>query len=299
MTLLVVRRGFRPAEEAMGESQDALTRTLEADGDLSVVELTTGATILGAFQRPCDAPRDLPQLARGSGGPWVRAVPGTIHVLLLLRDPAALVPCDPRRILNRYVRPLLRGLTKAGALAHYFGREWVSAEHRPVAQVGFAHDTRSRRTAFEAFVATAEPLMPGGRPSLMGKEPLALPHVDRQKLALRITEAYAAIAGETTAVALTSARRAGPAREEPPWAHVAEEAIGQVAAGTDAAGVLRLGGDLLASGDAVERVAARVAALDARTPEAVGRVVDEELAGPSVALEGIRDLSSLRGLFLE
>jgi hypothetical protein len=147
---------------------------------------------------------------------------------------------------------------------------------------------------FEAFVATTLPVMPAGRASLMGKEPLALTGIEREKLAVRIAEAYAAMAEETTTAELTRPRRAAPPREEPPWAHVVEEAIGQLAAGEDRDGTLRLGGDLLASGDAVERVAARVASLDARTLEAVGRIVDEELAGPRVALEGVRDLGSVR-----
>lgn len=57
---------------------------------------------------------------------------------LALPDVAALFPdASPRTLLNRNVRPFLKGFSAAGALAHYFGREWVSFRKRPGALLGF------------------------------------------------------------------------------------------------------------------------------------------------------------------
>ena len=59
---------------------------------------------------------------------WTLALPGV----------AALAPdATPRTLLNRNVRGFLRGLSRAGAAAHYFGREWISVRHRPAALLAF------------------------------------------------------------------------------------------------------------------------------------------------------------------
>ena len=83
----------------------------------------------------------------------------------------ALVACDEAHLVNRYVRPLLRALTKCGALAHFFGRDWISVRHRPAAWVGFAHDRASGRAVIEAFVARETPFALEPRASFLGKEP--------------------------------------------------------------------------------------------------------------------------------
>jgi hypothetical protein len=77
-----------------------------------------------------------------------------------------------------------------------------------------------------------------------------------------------------------------------------EEVIGPVCAGRDSAGVLRLGGDFMASRDAVARVENKVAALgDATTADAVGAIVDEAFAPPT-AIDGVKDLGSLQRALL-
>jgi hypothetical protein len=70
-----------------------------------------------------------------------------------------------------------------------------------------------------------------------------------------------------------------------------DEAIGLVAAGRDRHGVLRVGGDLLASRDAIARVEARVIGA---APEDIGAIVAEELGDPRVALDGVKTLDSVR-----
>src|SRR5687767_6396512 len=128
---------------------------------LGLRALAEPALVLGAFQRAASAIRLVeggpPLVRRHSGGPTIAAGPGTLHLWLSLPRPDALVPCDAPRLLNRYVRPLLRGLSKLGAPAIYGGRDWVSVARRPVAWVGFAHDEASGASLVEAFIALERP----------------------------------------------------------------------------------------------------------------------------------------------
>jgi hypothetical protein len=288
---------------------DALDRPLEQDAELTVTEMSSEAFVLGALQRGHGAPEGAPLVRRASGGALVRVGPGTIHVVLALASTSAIFPCDAARLDNRYVRPLLRALTKGGATAAYFGRDWVSVKHRPAAAVGFAHDARTGRAVFEAFVAVVTPFAVP-RPSFLGKTPGTLETIcvrafDPAVLARAIADAYVAAAGGT-AVELP-ARSAHPAsseadaalRAEPPWTACVEEVIGPVCAGHDASGVLRLGGDFMASRDAVAHVEASVAALPGATRETVGQIVNDAFRSGGAAIEGVRDLASVRDALFE
>jgi hypothetical protein len=226
-----------------------------------------------------------------------------LHVALALATPSALVTCDPRKITNRYVRPLLRALTKRGAPANYFGRDWISVAHRPAAAVGFAHDSGTGRTVFEAFIPLRAPFSEP-RGSFLGKSPGSLESIcgrafDPGDLARAIVDAYLA-AGDRDPQDLLARGTAPPviadeAPFDPPWTACADEAIGLVCAGRDRNGALRLGGDFLASRDAVARLEVRIAALgSAPHDDAIGRAVNDTLAAPGVALEGVRDLGSVR-----
>jgi hypothetical protein len=308
MADLLVRMGALTTREAIALSQQALDAPLATDVELTIAQLTGEATVLGAFQRPHgfpDGAQHSPLLRRGSGGPFVTVGDGTLHVLVALSHPAALVPCDAARLVNRHVRPLLRALTRSAALAHYFGRDWISVAHRPVGQVGFAHDSATGRATFEAFVAVASPFAPAGRASFRGKEPGTLTSITRRdfdlgKLTDLIARSYAQ-AGDRAVLEepLVAPPPATPVTDDPPWTATVDEAIGALGAGVDAQGVFRLGGDLLASRDALTRIAARVAALPVADEAGVGRIVDEELTSPAVALEGVRDLGSLRRVLVE
>jgi hypothetical protein len=311
MGAIVATVAALPASSAMAMSQSAFDRPLPQGVELSVVELTTAATALGAFQRRASVPTSVaaeaPVLRRGSGGPWVHVGPGTLHVLLTLTHPGALVPCDPRRIVNRHVRPLLRALTKQGALAHYFGRDWLSVAHVPAGEVVFGHDSLTGRTVFEAFIAVRAPFAPSGRTSFLGKAPGTLEaitgrKVDVDRLSVAIVDAYAHASGREIVYAANlpaHERLAEEVPDEPPWAATVDEAVGEVAAGFDAAGVFRLGGDLLASRDALGRVSHAVGALPPHVEATeIGAVVDRELGPPSVALDGVRDLRNVRDVLL-
>jgi hypothetical protein len=300
---LLTRSLALPARDAMRISMGALDEPLGGDAELTVTAITTEASVLGAFQRHHGTFGE--RARRISGGPLVTVGPGTLHVLLALAQPAALVASDPRRLVNRYVRPLLRAITKSGALTHYFGREWISTGQRPVGQVGFAHDSVSGRAVFEAFVAVRCPFASPGRSSFLGKEPTTLeravgPTVDLAAVAARIVNAYAALADRALPWrGVVPAEVAPESWNDPPWSASVDEAIGEVAAGVDARGVLRIGGDLLASRDALDRVALQVAALpDAEGRSAVGAIVDRELTSDRVGLDGVRDLTHIRDVLV-
>jgi hypothetical protein len=193
--------------------------------------------------------------------------------------------------------------------------------HRPAAWVGFAHDTTSRRTLFEAFVAVRAPFALADRASFRGKpqgtlESILGRTVEPTRIAQGIVDAYAAV-GETawldpeepsSTEATDRASAAAPGavanradqatfapepdpHRDPPWAATSEEAIGTLGAGPDAQGRFRVGGDLLVSRDALARLEARAASANDAD---LGVVVDETLGAPGVALEGVKSLTSVR-----
>ena len=314
MRLGILRAGERGARALAEHSRGALDRALAEPGELWVGVASDEARLLGAFQRsePRSEARGVtgaqapPFVHRGSGGPEVWVAPGTVHVALALAHPAAFVACDEKRIVNRMVRPLLKALTRVGALSHFFGRDWVSVHHRPAAWVGFGHDAATRRTLFEAFVAVHAPFAPA-RESFQGKEPTTLdamlgeigrPPVAPARVVDAIVDAYIAAWGaEAVSLALPEPASPLPADvvDETPWAATVEEAIGTLGAGPDAQGVFRLGGSLLASRDAVARLEA---AAPTTASDALGALVDAALAGPGVALDGVRSLTSVRDVIV-
>ncbi len=299
----VVRAGERRARDIAAHSRTALDRPLGHAAELWVALASEEAVLIGAFQRGFGMPADPPLVRRGSGGPEVLLGPGSVHVALALAHPAALVACDEKRIVNRYVRPLLRALARTGTLAHFFGRDWISAAHHPVGWVGFAHDATTHRTLLEAFVGVHTPFALTDRPSFLGKSASTLDAVRERPLepghALRlagaIVDAYIERAGgDASDLAASPPPSDAPLddpRADPPWAATCEEAIGTLGAGPDARGVFRVGGDLLVSRDALARLEAR---LHDAPGDDLSRIVDETLAAPGVALDGVRSLASVR-----
>lgn len=295
-TVGVICAGERSAREIAAWSRAALDRPMAHDAELWVAIARDEASerIAGAFGRGAGA-------RRGSGGPEVVVGPATVHVALSLAHPGALSSaCDEKRIVNRYVRPLLRALTRVGAQAHYFGRDWIAVQHRPAAQVVFAHDAATRRTLFEAFVAVRAPFAGEHRASFLGKPHGTLESItgrsfDAARIADAIVDAYVAPHASIplpTPVLFSSFESAA----DPPWLATREEAIGIVGAGPDARGVFRVGGDLLVSRDALASLESRVASC---AGEDVARFVDDTLAAPGVALDGVRSLASVRDVILD
>jgi hypothetical protein len=286
---------------------------LRAAAKLVVATFDEEATVLGAFQRTseisCERKADARIVRRCSGGAAVRVGRGTLYVALALPSASALVPCEPSRILNRYVRPLLKGLARMGAGASYFDRDWISVGHRPVAQVGFAHDALTGHAVVEAFVCVRGSFS-DRRPSFLGKDPGSLESVvgrafDLARLGDSIEAAYETafdvtidrtrgwIAREET---LSPSDAGGVLCDDLPWQATIDEAIGIVAAGHDMAGHMRIGGELMVSRDAIARLEVRLDALGTQanvSNDDVAEIVCAELAAPGVALAGVRDLASI------
>lgn len=236
--------------------------------------------MLGAFQRSADAPPAT--LRRPSGGGVVQVGPGTLwlQVALTLEE----VPAD--KLVNRHVRPLLKALTKVTSKpVSYFGRDWISMAHHPVGFVGFAHDAGKREGLLEAVIAVDEPFVPAMRASFMNKEPKVL-GVSRDRVLEEVTSAYG--------LKSSGAPIATAVLEEPPWTATREEAIGTIAAGRDASGRLRIGGEFMASSDAVARLEAALAAGTTDLESAI----DDAFTTQGATIFGVRSLTSFRELLL-
>lgn len=103
------------------------------------------AVLLGRHQRAARvvdlaeaARRGIPVFRRRTAGTAAFASGRTLVFTLALPRVTTLFPdASYRTLLNRNVRPFLKGLSAAGALSHYFGREWVSSQRRPVLLLGF------------------------------------------------------------------------------------------------------------------------------------------------------------------
>lgn len=312
-SLVVLRMAPAPAEVLAARSC-AWNEIEGRDAELVAAAPSSGAVVLGAFQRATElgtmpaTSTELPVVRRGSGGAAARVGPGCVWVQLALVRPDALVSCTADKLLNRYVRPLRRALTRVtGHPANYFGRDWISAAHRPVALVGFAHDASSGRCLFEAILAVSAPFALSARPSFLGKEPATLEEIAGRSIEdamvmEAVASSYRELASESREVAppaLASMHRA-VATLEPAWLAMRQEAIGTVASGPDAEGRLRVGGELMVSRDALARLEELVAALPVdASPEDVGRVVDDALTPRGAVTFGVRSLASVRDVIVE
>lgn len=122
------------------------------------------AVLLGRHQR---AARVLDPQACARAGVAVarRTTSGTaafagkraLLISLALPHVAALYPdATFRTLLNRNVRPFLKGFAAARASAHYFGREWISIHKQPGALLAF-DVTADGLVLIEAFAGFDEP----------------------------------------------------------------------------------------------------------------------------------------------
>lgn len=261
--------------------------------ELFVAGFTGEAVWLGAFQRSGDVPAAWAEHEahlRGSGGGAVRVGPGRLYAALRLPSPGALVPATEAQILNRAVRPVLRALTKAGVLTHYFGRDALVAKGRPVAHVSFAHEAGTGKTLVEAVIAVSEGALDATRSAYEGKAPATLEAlrgapIELERVASLLAEAYGLEAEVPPVAGATKPPCAVP------WAARVDEAIGPIFAGRDASGRLQVGGELMASSD---RVAWLEDHVQNTTIDGLDALVDEAFTAPRAALFGVRRLGSLR-----
>ncbi len=285
---------------AASASHDAFLRPLTHPIELCVAALEQEGELLGAFQRSSDGRTGLPLARRATGGASVRTGPGVIHCVLALASPSVLVPANEDQILNRWVRPFLAALTKVAAPAHYFGRDWISVSHRPAAAIAFAHGAATERTVVEVFVSASRTFSAGQRATFLGKEPIALDEV--AKTAVTAERLRAALVGELGERYGLEARDVPPRApapapnvpDDPPWKASVDEAIGPISAGVDRTGALRLGGELMASSDAITEVETRLRDATRQDLDAILEAAFSSRDGWRPALFGVRDLGSIR-----
>jgi len=285
--------GTRTCAAIANASRDAFARTEAHDVEIEVGFARDERVLLGAFQRACDVPdADRARaIVRGTPGAAVRVGRGTLVVLVSL----ARIDCDESQILNRHVRPILRALRRVGCAANYFGRDWIAVGGRPVGHVGFAHERAPRdgrvRAVVEAFVAVrGAPFAVTTRASHRGKtiatlEELRGKPVDDDALVARVVDELGAIEDGAIAREPNEEERTNA---DPPWSARVEEAIGPVCAGRDARGVMRVGGEFMASFDAVRDLEDRV-----ESGQEIRSAVNDAFGAPHTALFGVRSLESI------
>lgn len=292
-SLASASRNWRRPRTARGDRDEG------DEASLFVASAVDEAAVRGAFQRGRG-------LVRGSGGATVLVGPGRVWLSLALsRSSVLLADASPDKILNRYVRPLLRTLGKITSVpVSYFGRDWISIAHRPVGFVGFAHDATSGRALFEAIIAVSAAFAADeASPSFMGKAPTTLASAASRPIADErvvdaLVEAYFGTIGHVE-VEEAMGVEASAEEDSTPWVATTAAAIGTLGCGPDAGGRVRLGGDLMASVDAIERLEEAIQALpDSADPDAVGRLVDEALTSRGAVTFGVRSLASIRDVIV-
>jgi hypothetical protein len=278
--------------------------------------------ILGAFQRAAGClpeksklPPTLNVAQRWSGGPTVFADKGSIHLWLFLPSVDALEPCDTQRLLNRHVRPLLKGLTRAGAQAAYFGRDWITIQRRPAAWIGFAHHAEHGSAIVEAIVGVQSSFVPEASLSayparehhpFLGKTPGSLNQLynksfDQEQLTTAIQTAYEQRYPEQIRmVTLPEAQLLVPVSDwNSSWQALEEDVIGFVGVQT-APGTRGVGGDFFASNDVITNLNNLLEHLpESPTKEQVHQCFDQAWSQTGFALDGLKRPNRIQELYLE
>ena len=277
-TIAITRRADLFASDVAAFSQTALDRPLSADAELLVAVPQDDAVVLGAFQRKSEVPTRYPMLRRGTGGAAARVGPGSVWVSLALANVNALMPCPPDKILNRYVRPLLRALGPS----QYFGRDWISVAQRPAALVAYAYSTTTKQALFEAIIGVNAPFALAPRASFLGKEPVALGQIDIDA----ILDAYGR--GQECYELAVPHLDLVPVGDDPPWAAIREEPIGLLAAGRNARGRMCIGGEIMASREGIARVEETLA--QGRDPLQLGSLMSTADVPFGFSMESLTDV---------
>ena len=311
----------RPLEHALSLGSALVDRVRDGDPAWITASLVSGpAIILGAHQlaeRVVDLDRcndhGVAVHRRATGGTAVHIAERGLLFTLALPHVAALAPdATYATLLNRNVRGFLQGLTRCGATAHYYGREWIAVRQRPGAVLGF-EVTEDGGVLIEVLAGYDAPVtlpaaLQSARESVgdrwLGKAPIALSDATGGKapeqIAARVMESCATrwkqplIDHPLDPLPIAATRVTRPldplADGMVPVAQV-PCAIGWIdaARGWSPNGheALWIGGDVLAPRHALERLARRFAAGDA---------LDEDGAAP--ALEGARWADLVRALEL-
>jgi hypothetical protein len=276
---------------------------------MACVTVADEGKFLGAFDRASDTRCDnVPTYRRSTGGNLVHSHPGDLYVAISLPHAAALESCTPGQAINRLVRPLLAVLTRrAGARAAYFGRDWISMNHLPIAAVSMGHDSSSARVWFEAFVSVNTPGSAGWL-SFEGREVSCLSAhakstLDAASLRTEVDQAYVQryapridVWDPTSDELEGRMHRSTPVTSDSEWLACEEEAVGLVGA-IERENQVQLAGQFMASRDRVDRLNALLAEQSAWTEVTLGELLDQVFATPAM-LFGVRSLKTLRDVIL-
>jgi hypothetical protein len=219
------------------------------------------------------------------------------HALALPRVDALFADASPRTLLNRNLRPLLRGYAAAGVPLRYFGTEVLALLGQPVALVGY-DQTSHGAVLIEVLVGLEAPCVV--RPALKREPPAALysalrsepPPFELLERAVRglverlgVQSFDLAPSLPPAAAVVRPAARTAPVSVDVPLGVVEATAPPE----------LELGGDLLVSSAALAEVEAR-----ARAALGAGQPCSEALVEPLLRapLDGARPADVLRALAL-
>jgi hypothetical protein len=292
----------------------ALSRTLRdraaSEGRvLAAGAIVTGpALLVGARQRAARVVdrasferSAIPLVRRDTTGTHVFIAPtGAALFALALPTRTALVP-DTRgpTTLNRNVRGWLQGLTRQGALAHYFGREWLTIHKRPAGVLALSGGLDQSLLielwiGLEAPLALPESLASEHERTLdrwLGKRPASfrevcpdkpLDHAHIDAIQARSLERYGIVADLVPDTAIDPPRHLHSTSalwddelERTPrrWIEPTRCAIGWIDAAVLDDGDLWIGGDVLVDQPAIEAI---TAALHRAEPER-SSLLDEAL----------------------
>lgn len=271
------------------------------DITLSVASVAGAGVVRGAFESNRRA--ELPTYRRASGGRSARLTDGSMYCAFFLPRPEQAAPdVNAGNLLNRLLRPLLKALSGMGALAHYFGRDWVAIDKRPAVTVAFAHERNTGRTLIEAFLGVSSSVaVDPEHVSYLGKQPdsierLARRPLDLEELTKRIVHAYAVAYHFEWRDQAWPSGAATELEREPAWQSTVSEPIGLVGARRDEQGTLHLGGELMMSHDVLRGLTEWLGS--ARGESEIDEALRACLGGDEVAMFGLRDASSLKHLVL-
>jgi hypothetical protein len=276
-------------------------------GEVSSPRLFVGksaesAVLLGAFQRACELPAasvgSRAVLRRITGGGAIEVGPGVLAVTMAYPNLPSLaksaLPLQSAQILNRAVRPVLRALTRTVHPTQYFGRDWLSSEKRPTGLVSFAHEARSDRLVVEAFLSFGASCLTLERASYQGKIPVSYEDLRKKPVdEARFVEVLAEESGLLVEPFPEgfSDRGSMPEPDEPGWKSRVDEALGPLYAGRDAQGLVRLGGELVASFDRVAWLERNLEPLSERESR-----IDQAFTESGAHLFGVKSLRSISDL---
>lgn len=271
-TLRLAPVAARTPAEAAELSSALLARAALGEPWHAASLVTATCVALGARQRAAAVTTFPTLVRRRTTGPAAWIDGRALWCALALPDLDALYPdATPATLLNRNVRPWLRGLTRSGIPAAYLGRETVAASRHPVALLGYERSPAGA-LLLEMIVGWDAPIAlpdahaaPGeraldrwrARPAVT-PDPALDPWTALRALGSAVAErASGAVACEAPVEAPWTPR------DEPTTARAVEVPIGRVEAGRGGGGALWLGGDALVATPWLDALAA---ALDAGGP---------------------------------